>query len=401
MMEWTIEKYNYVLPDEKIARFPVEPRDTSKLLIYRQGKIEETLFRELKEYIPENTFLVFNNTKVIPARLFFEKKNGVLIEIFLLNPVLPSSIVSQAMETTGSCVWVCMIGNKKRFKEKVFANYTISTEHESIDLELGAELIDSEQNLVKFTWNDDRMSFASIVKFFGQIPLPPYLKRQTEHRDYETYQTVYSQKEGAVAAPTAGLHFTDRVFEELASKEVKHDFVTLHVGAGTFQPIKVKNVLEHPMHCEQIVFERSFIKNLLDNANFVIPVGTTSMRSLESLYWFGVKLLQGEERFFIEKLFPYESIEQEISLENSLKAILRWMEHNQFDTIIGETEIFIFPSYRFRVCKGIITNFHQPDSTLMLLVGALVGDDCKKIYDFALENDFRFLSYGDSSLLIP
>ncbi len=401
MMEWTIEKYNYVLPDEKIARFPVEPRDTSKLLIYRQGKIEETLFRELKEYIPENTFLVFNNTKVIPARLFFEKKNGVLIEIFLLNPVLPSSIVSQAMETTGSCVWVCMIGNKKRFKEKVFANYTISTEHESIDLELGAELIDSEQNLVKFTWNDDRMSFASIVKFFGQIPLPPYLKRQTEHRDYETYQTVYSQKEGAVAAPTAGLHFTDRVFEELASKEVKHDFVTLHVGAGTFQPIKVKNVLEHPMHCEQIVFERSFIKNLLDNANFVIPVGTTSMRSLESLYWFGVKLLQGEERFFIEKLFPYESIEQEISLENSLKAILRWMEHNQFDTIIGETEIFIFPSYRFRVCKGIITNFHQPDSTLMLLVGALVGDDWKKIYDFALENDFRFLSYGDSSLLIP
>ncbi len=401
MMEWTIEKYNYVLPDEKIARFPVEPRDTSKLLVYRQGKIEETLFRELKEYIPENTFLVFNNTKVIPARLFFEKKNGVLIEIFLLNPVLPSSIVSQAMETTGSCVWVCMIGNKKRFKEKVFANYTISTEHESIDLELGAELIDSEQNLVKFTWNDDRMSFASIVKFFGQIPLPPYLKRQTEHRDYETYQTVYSQKEGAVAAPTAGLHFTDRVFEELASKEVKHDFVTLHVGAGTFQPIKVKNVLEHPMHCEQIVFERSFIKNLLDNANFVIPVGTTSMRSLESLYWFGVKLLQGEERFFIEKLFPYESIEQEISLENSLKAILRWMEHNQFDTIIGETEIFIFPSYRFRVCKGIITNFHQPDSTLMLLVGALVGDDWKKIYDFALENDFRFLSYGDSSLLIP
>ncbi len=400
-MELTIEKYTYELPDEKIAKFPVEPRDASKLLIYRKGEIEQSVFRDLKNFIPENTFLVFNNTKVIPARLFFEKKNGVVIEVFLLTPVSPSNIVSQVMETTGSCVWACMIGNKKRFKEKVFAKYIIQEHKESIDLELSAELIDAEQNLVQFSWNDNRMSFASIVRFFGQIPLPPYLKRETEKRDYETYQTVYSKNDGAVAAPTAGLHFTDRVFADLESKKIKHGFITLHVGAGTFQPIKVKNVLEHPMHCEQIVFEKSFIEQLVASPNFVIPVGTTSMRSLESLYWFGVKLLQGEEKFFIEKLFPYEQRVEGISLENSLREIIRWMEVNHLDTIIGETEIFIFPSYKFRVCKGIITNFHQPDSTLMLLVAALVGENWRKIYDFALENDFRFLSYGDSSLLIP
>ncbi|WP_394991782.1 S-adenosylmethionine:tRNA ribosyltransferase-isomerase [Emticicia sp.] len=407
MLNINLEKYNYQLPDERIARFPVEPRDSSKLLIYKNLSISEAMFSTLRNHLPENTFLVFNNTKVIPARLFFQKQNGVAIEVFLLNPVAPSNIVSQVMETTQTCTWACMIGNKKRFKEKIVGTYNVGSYNIcpkigvfDIELELTAELIDQEKNYVKFSWNNENLTFAEIVGFFGQIPLPPYLKRETEQKDYETYQTVYSKKDGAVAAPTAGLHFTEEVFEDLAQKNIKHDFVTLHVGAGTFQPIKVQNIVEHKMHCEQIVFDKSFIINLLRNIDFVIPVGTTSMRSLESLYWFGVKLLIGEEDFFIEKLFPYNRTET-FTAQESLEAIVGLMTKKNIQQLIGETEIFIFPSYQFRICKGIITNFHQPDSTLILLVAALVGESWQKIYDYALNNNFRFLSYGDSSLLIP
>jgi S-adenosylmethionine:tRNA ribosyltransferase-isomerase len=403
MIEIDLEKYNYELPDERIARFPVEPRDSSKLLIYKGLQISEDVFTNVKNHLPKNTFLVFNNTKVIPARLFFQKANGVIIEVFLLNPVEPSSVVSQVMETTDTCTWACMIGNKKRFKEKVVRTYNIEVGEYRIrqeNVELNAELVDADKNYVKFSWNNSDLTFAEIVRYFGQIPLPPYLKRETEQKDYDTYQTVYSKNDGAVAAPTAGLHFTEQVFADLASKGIKHDFVTLHVGAGTFQPIKVQNVVEHKMHCEQIVFDKSFIINLLENILFVIPVGTTSMRSLESLYWFGVKLLSGEQTFFIEKLSPYNQIES-FTVEQSLKAIIDYMNENKLSQLVGETEIFIFPSYEFKICKGIITNFHQPDSTLILLVAALVGENWKKIYDYALENNFRFLSYGDSSLLIP
>ena len=403
-----LEKYNYQLPDKRIARFPVQPRDSSKLLIYKDLSISEDTFFNLRNHLPEKSFLVFNNTKVIPARLFFQKKNGVIIEIFLLNPVAPTNIISLVMETTETCTWACMIGNKKRFKEKTIGKYNINvTSHSThnfndapAELELTAELIDHEKNYVKFSWNNPHLTFAEIVNFFGQIPLPPYLKRETEQKDYETYQTVYSKKDGAVAAPTAGLHFTEQVFEDLAQKNIKHDFVTLHVGAGTFQPIKVQNVVEHKMHNEQIVFEKLFIINLLKNLDFVIPVGTTSMRSLESLYWFGVKILMGENNFFIEKLFPYNRIETFTAYE-SLQAIVDFMTERNLSQLTGETEIFIFPSYQFRICKGIITNFHQPDSTLILLVAALVGENWQKIYDYALNNNFRFLSYGDSSLLIP
>jgi len=403
MIEIDLEKYNYELPDERIARFPVEPRDSSKLLLYKGLQISEDVFTNVKNHLPKNTFLVFNNTKVIPARLFFQKANGVIIEVFLLNPVEPSSVVSQVMETTDTCTWACMIGNKKRFKEKVVRTYNIEVGEYRIrqeNVELNAELVDADKNYVKFSWNNSDLTFAEIVRYFGQIPLPPYLKRETEQKDYDTYQTVYSKNDGAVAAPTAGLHFTEQVFADLASKGIKHDFVTLHVGAGTFQPIKVQNVVEHKMHCEQIVFDKSFIINLLENVLFVIPVGTTSMRSLESLYWYGVKLLSGEQTFFIEKLSPYNQIES-FTVEQSLKAIIDYMNENKLSQLVGETEIFIFPSYEFKICKGIITNFHQPDSTLILLVAALVGENWKKIYDYALENNFRFLSYGDSSLLIP
>jgi S-adenosylmethionine:tRNA ribosyltransferase-isomerase len=403
MIELDLEKYNYELSDERIGRFPVEPRDSSKLLIYKDLQISEDVFNKVNNHLPENTFLVFNNTKVIPARLFFQKENGVVIEVFLLSPVEPSSIVSQVMETTENCTWACMIGNKKRFKEKIVGTYNIDVGTYQVrpqNVKLTAELVDSEKNYVKFSWNNSDLTFAEIVRFFGQIPLPPYLKRETEQKDYDTYQTVYSKNDGAVAAPTAGLHFTEQVFADLAQKGIKQDFVTLHVGAGTFQPIKVQNVVEHKMHCEQIVFDKSFIINLLENVSFVIPVGTTSMRSLESLYWFGVKLLSGEQTFFIEKLSPYNQIES-FTVEQSLKAIIDYMTENNLSQLVGETEIFIFPSYEFKICKGIITNFHQPDSTLILLVAALVGENWKKIYDYALENNFRFLSYGDSSLLIP
>lgn len=403
MIELDLKKYNYELPDERIARFPVEPRDSSKLLLYRDLQISEDVFYNLKNHLPENTFLVFNNTKVIPARLFFQKANGVVIEVFLLNPVEPSSVVSQVMETTETCTWACMIGNKKRFKEKIVGTYNIEVGAYRIrpeNVELTAELVDSEKNYVKFSWNNSELTFAEIVRYFGQIPLPPYLNRETEQKDYDTYQTVYSKNDGAVAAPTAGLHFTEQVFADLAQKGIKHDFVTLHVGAGTFQPIKVENVVEHKMHCEQIVFDKSFIVNLLENISFVIPVGTTSMRSLESLYWYGVKILLGRQDFFIEKLIAYNQTES-FTAEQSLKAIIDYMTENNLSQLVGETEIFIFPSYEFKICKGIITNFHQPDSTLILLVAALVGENWKKIYEYALENNFRFLSYGDSSLLIP
>jgi len=403
MIELDLGKYNYELSDERIARFPVEPRDSSKILIYKDLQLSEDVFNKVNNHLPENTFLVFNNTKVIPARLFFQKENGVVIEVFLLSPVEPSSIVSQVMETTENCTWACMIGNKKRFKEKIVGTYNIDVGTYQVrpqNVKLTAELVDSEKNYVKFSWNNSDLTFAEIVRFFGQIPLPPYLKRETEQKDYDTYQTVYSKNDGAVAAPTAGLHFTEQVFADLAQKGIKQDFVTLHVGAGTFQPIKVQNVVEHKMHCEQIVFDKSFIINLLENVSFVIPVGTTSMRSLESLYWFGVKLLSGEQTFFIEKLSPYNQIES-FTVEQSLKAIIDYMTENNLSQLVGETEIFIFPSYEFKICKGIITNFHQPDSTLILLVAALVGENWKKIYDYALENNFRFLSYGDSSLLIP
>ena len=414
MLEINLEKFNYQLPDERIARFPVEPRDSSKLLIYKDLQISETVFSNLENHLPESSFLVFNNTKVIPARLFFEKINGVIIEVFLLNPVEPSTVVSQAMETTETCTWACMIGNKKRFKEKVTSFVAPLASDKLLGVQLTAELVDSEKNHVRFSWNNPALTFAEIVRYFGQIPLPPYLKRATELKDCETYQTVYSRNDGAVAAPTAGLHFTEQVFSDLSERNIKHDFVTLHVGAGTFQPIKVQNVVEHKMHCEQMVFDKMFIVKLLQNASFVIPVGTTSMRSLESLYWFGVKLLlsnknplyrrgQGEsvgETFFIEKLFPYNHTES-VSAEDSLRAILDFMTKNNLSQLVGETEIFIFPGYQFKICKGIITNFHQPDSTLILLIAALVGENWQKIYDYALQNNFRFLSYGDSSLLIP
>ncbi|MDP5120554.1 MAG: S-adenosylmethionine:tRNA ribosyltransferase-isomerase [Spirosomaceae bacterium] len=395
----SINDYAYNLPDERIAKFPVEPRDSSKLLTYKNGEISETLFTDLTNQLPEGAFLVFNNTKVIPARLHFQKVTGAIIEVFLLNPVSPSAVISQVMETTETCTWHCMIGNKKRWKGEVLQAKVFVENQEIV---LTAELVGDAE--VQFCWGG--VSFATLVKAFGEMPLPPYMNRKAEAKDLETYQTVYSKHDGAVAAPTAGLHFTDNVLSDLENKGFKSDFVTLHVGAGTFQPVKVDNALEHDMHEEQVVFSVDFIKNLRENSGCVIPVGTTSMRSLESLYWYGVKLLTRENDkeqtpFYIEQNYAYKHVENELpTLEISLRAIISYMEEEKLTHLIGGTQIYIFPGYTMRVCKGIITNFHQPKSTLLLLISALVGDNWQKIYDYALENDFRFLSYGDSSLLL-
>lgn len=393
-----IESFDYDLPDERIARYPLDPRDSSKLLIYDQGNIQHQKFSDLTGNLPENTLLVFNDTKVIPARAYFQKETGATIEILLLHPELPTRIINDAMLVRDSCVWECMIGNKKRFKISDTLTTTLVVKGISVKLQVVYD--DYEKNHVKFWWDQD-IPFLDIVQALGEIPLPPYLKRDTEEKDKQTYQTVYARQNGAVAAPTAGLHFTDNVFKALSDKGIRRSFLTLHVGAGTFQPIKASSVTQHKMHAEQVVYSRELINELLKNTESIVPVGTTSLRSLESLYWYGVKLFRAETTLFnIEKLYPYPFAPDELpSAEESLRAIIAYMDAKNLDEIVGETEIFIFPGYKFRLCKGLVTNYHQPGSTLILLVAALVGEDWKKIYKEAMDRDYRFLSYGDSSLL--
>lgn len=393
-----IESFDYDLPDERIARYPLDPRDSSRLLIYDQGNIQHQKFSDLTGNLPENTLLVFNDTRVIPARAYFQKETGATIEILLLHPELPTRIINDAMLVRDSCVWECMIGNKKRFK--ITDTLTTALIVKGISVKLQVAYGDYEKNHVKFWWDQD-IPFLDIVQALGEIPLPPYLKRDTEEQDKQTYQTVYARQNGAVAAPTAGLHFTDTVFKALADKGIRRSFLTLHVGAGTFQPIKASSVTQHKMHAEQVVYSRELIKELLKNTESIVPVGTTSLRSLESLYWYGVKLFRAETTLFnIEKLYPYPFAPDELpSAEESLRTIIAYMDAENLDEIVGETEIFIFPGYKFRLCKGLVTNYHQPGSTLILLVAALVGEDWKKIYKEAMDRDYRFLSYGDSSLL--
>jgi S-adenosylmethionine:tRNA ribosyltransferase-isomerase len=393
-----LQSYTYELPDDRIAKYPIETRDQSKLMVYRDGEVSHLRFTDLTSQLPENTLLVFNDTKVIPARAHFRKETGAVIEVLLLHPELPTRVINDAMLVKHSCVWECMIGNKKRWKPGDTLTSIIQVNGVPVNLHVSYH--DYEQNLVRLSWDAD-VTFLDLVKALGEIPLPPYLNRDTEEPDKETYQTVYAYHDGAVAAPTAGLHFTPRVFGELATKGIRKSFLTLHVGAGTFQPIKVEKVTDHRMHSEQVVFTRALIDELLQSVAHIVPVGTTSLRSLESLYWFGVKLFKKETTIFnIEKLYPYPWNEEELpSARQALLAIADYMDEARLDEVVGETEIFIFPGYRFRLCRGIITNYHQPGSTLILLVAAFVGNDWKKIYSEALANDYRFLSYGDSSLL--
>jgi len=390
--ELNINDFTYDLPADRIALHPLAQRDSSKLLVYQQGEISHQNFNNLIDFLPENATLFFNDTKVIPARLHFQKDTGAEIEIFLLHPVVPSTLLVEAMLATSTCSWQCTIGNLKRWTEGL----VLTKQLDSITLE--ASLTNREAGVVTFRWNGGH-SFAEIINRSGETPLPPYLKRKAEASDRNRYQTVYAQFEGAVAAPTAGLHFTPEVLRALKSKNIKTDFLTLHVSAGTFQPVKVQNAHNHVMHQEQILISRKNIENLLGETKIIVPVGTTSMRTLESLYWYGVKLnTSPDAEFRITQHDPY-SKQQLLSKDEALQAVLDLMIRKQCDVLTGETSIFIKPGYTFRICNALITNFHQPASTLILLVAAFVGTDWKRIYEGALQNNYRFLSYGDSSLL--
>jgi S-adenosylmethionine:tRNA ribosyltransferase-isomerase len=399
MQNFRLSDFHYELPQDRIAKFPLEKRDLSRLLEYKHGNIQHHTFRALPSLLPCNSLMVFNNTKVIPARLYFKRRTGALIEIFLLSPVLPSPLIQLTMEAQVEVVWESMIGNLKKWKEGEVLNNEFT--HNGQKLILHASLVNREKKWVKLSWNPQHLTFASIVEMAGEVPLPPYLNRRAVAEDKPRYQTVYSANEGAVAAPTAGLHFTDDVLNELSSKRVRSEYLTLHVSAGTFQPIKSENPTEHPMHCEQMIFSKSNLENLLNCGDKRIAVGTTSMRSMESLYWFGVKLLIDKNNTFeIHQEYPYRFSPGDLpSTQESIGAILKWMEIEEKNILTGSTSIYIYPGYDFKMVDGLITNFHQPGSTLMLLVAAFVGKDWKKIYQEALEQQYRFLSYGDSSLL--
>lgn len=391
-----IENYNYPLPLEKIALRPLEKRDSSKLLVYKEGKIEHHTFDEISNIVDPQTLFVFNETKVIYARLHAKRQTGGQIEILLLEPILPSKLMQQQLQAKSNCVWQCMVGNKKKWKE----NEVIYIQNDQFKLTISWQ--NKESNEVKIDWEED-ITFAEILHQLGEIPIPPYIQREAEEKDKEVYQTIYSKNEGSVAAPTAGLHFTPSVFKDLEKKGIKSTFVTLHVGAGTFLPVKTENALEHEMHREFISIEKSTLINLIKNADQIIPVGTTSMRSLESLYWFGCGLIQNSlSEFSIPQFFPYQQNKNTTpTVKESLDKVLEYMNSKNLNTINGYTSIMIYPGYEFKICKGIVTNFHQPCSTLLLLISALIGENWKIVYQEALEKEYRFLSFGDASLLYP
>ncbi len=387
-----INQYKYDLPADRIALHPLAERDQSNLLVYQDGNIQHSRFQHLSDHLPENSILFFNNTKVIPARLHFVKDTGALIEIFLLHPIAPSPIVALAMEATAKAQWQVVIGNAKRWTGQELTREAGATQ-------LRVNLLDREKSIVSFEWEPREKTFAEVISELGVTPLPPYLKREVEASDRERYQTIYSRHDGAVAAPTAGLHFTDRVFASLAKKKIQTDFVTLHVSAGTFQPVKVENAWEHVMHEEQIHISKTNVGNLLQMNRHVIAVGTTSLRTLESLYWYGLKLNSDPSaEFVIGQRDPYLNTTP-VAREKAFENVWKKMEREGVETIQGETSIYLVPGYSFKTADALITNFHQPGSTLMLLIAAFIGEDWRKIYREALDNNYRFLSYGDSSLL--
>jgi len=390
--EILIKDYWYDLPNERIALFPLPQRDQSKLLVYRNGEIKHSKFTSLSAFLPHQSTLFFNNTRVIPARIYFQKDTGATIELFLLNPVWPSALVQQSMESRKSNRWTCIIGNLKRWPEGSILKKSNN------NVSLYASLINRNSGLVEFTWTPEELSFAEVITQIGLTPLPPYLNRPAEESDRQRYQTVYSNLDGAVAAPTAGLHFTEAILDHLKKQNHVIEFLTLHVSAGTFQPVKAENAVDHAMHSEQVVVTRKNIEALLSSQT-TIAVGTTSMRTLESLYWYGVKLIRDSRSEFIIGQFDPYKITTRASKTQALEAVLTMMNNQDIELITGETSIMIMPGYHFKVTNALITNFHQPGSTLILLVAALVGQDWKLIYEQALKNDYRFLSYGDSSLL--
>ncbi len=395
-----IEDYSYPLTDERIAKYPLAERDSSKLLIYKDGNIDEKHFRNVPELIPEHSLMVFNDTKVVPARLHFKRDSGAHIEIFCLQPVEPADY-AQAFSSTQKCSWQCVIGNSKRWKDDILSYLVpegiVSKEMDSIGLK--AKLInrDGQTGTVEFSWQTG-IPFSNVLDICGNIPIPPYLNRQTEAIDLERYQTVYAHIRGSVAAPTAGLHFSDRVLQSLKDNGVQMRNVCLHVGAGTFLPVKTSDVAQHPMHREPFVVKKALIEELIAKKTPLVAVGTTSVRTLESLYYVGVSCIEKGRPEDVCQWAPYER-EYPYTTEQALQGIVDYLNANGLDEIKVGTRIIIVPTFKFRLVDMLITNFHQSESTLILLVAAFVGEDWRKIYDYALSHEFRFLSYGDSSLL--
>ncbi|HVN59534.1 MAG TPA: S-adenosylmethionine:tRNA ribosyltransferase-isomerase [Bacteroidales bacterium] len=394
-------EYYYDLPAGRIAQHPLGERDSSRLLVYRNNSIQSSIFRCLADFIPAGSLLVFNNTKVIRARLIFRKASGTRIEVFCLEPLDPSEY-SVAFTTKSPVEWKCLVGNLKRWRDGVLETSLVKDGREIF---LRAERISKSDETfrIRFSWNDKDSSFGDIIELTGHVPLPPYISREDEAGDASAYQTIYARVKGSVAAPTAGLHFTPTVFDNLKKNNIRKTELTLHVGAGTFQPVKAGNLSEHVMHTEHFFVSRPALEEIIENAGKIIAVGTTSVRTLESLYWLGVKvknnLNAGLSYLTIGQWEPYES-EPGLKGTEALGELLSWMRKNNLQEIKAPTRLLIAPGYRFRVIDGMITNFHQPGSTLLLLVSAWTNNRWKEIYDYALANDFRFLSYGDSSILL-
>lgn len=393
-----IEEFDYNLPDERIAKYPLEKRDASKLLMYREGKVSEYQFSTLPQLLPEDSIMVFNDTKVVPARLHFQRESGAHIEIFCLEPVSPEEYVSM-FAVTDSCRWKCIVGNVKRWKNDTLSLYNPGNAREISEMDLRADLVErcGETSIVEFKWSDGA-SFSKVLEVCGSVPIPPYLNRETEDVDLERYQTLYARYRGSVAAPTAGLHFTESVLDAIRNRNISTDTVCLHVGAGTFLPVKSSLVSEHTMHREPFVVTLTLLERILASEGDVIAVGTTSVRTLESLYYIGVSCIEKGMPCDVGQWDPY-SREYEYSTEESIKAIISYLKENGLDELKLGTRIIIVPGFRFRIVDVLVTNFHQPQSTLLLLISAFVDGEWKSIYDYALENGFRFLSYGDSSVL--
>ena len=394
-----IEDYTYNLPNNRIAKHPVNDRDKSKLLVYNKGNITDMDFIELPSLINKGDVLVYNDTKVIQARILFRKETGAKIEIFCLEPEQPTDYVL-AFESRNKCQWKCLIGNLKKWKS---GNLQKSLLFENDIVTLTAEKIntDNGSNIIEFSWDNNKYSFAEVLENSGIIPIPPYLNRDTEESDKEQYQTVYSNIKGSVAAPTAGLHFSDSILKQLTDKHVDIAKLTLHVGAGTFKPVSSENIGDHDMHTEHFIVPKASLLKLLNSQERIIAVGTTSSRTLESLYWFGVQMLSGTFKKNHLNQWDVYKLPQNISVKESLKMIITHLEKEQLDYFKASTQIIIVPGYRFRIINALITNFHMPRSTLLLLIAAFIGDDWKTVYEHALNNKFRFLSYGDSSILLP
>jgi S-adenosylmethionine:tRNA ribosyltransferase-isomerase len=397
-----INKFDYHLPDEKIAQFPLTIRDESKLLVVSEGIISEDIFKSIPVRLPENSLLVFNETKVIRARLQFHKSSGATIELFCLEPVLPTRELQQAFEQKSAVVWKCMVGNSRRWKSGKLQK---SISYGNRVHQLSAERLNQsqDQSFIRFEWDPSDLPFSEILVHAGITPLPPYMKRDADESDAVRYQTIYARAEGSVAAPTAGLHFTEQVFQKLDKRKILRSEVVLHVGAGTFKPVHQSNIRNHEMHFEKILIHKNTVHNILNYLNKGITVvGTTTMRTVESLYWFGVKFLidkKPQKEIDIKQWDPYDPVYNcEIRPEESLMAVLNYMESNSIEVIHGQTQLMIVPGYKFRIPDTLITNFHMPKSTLLLLVSAFTGEKWKDAYEYALNNNFRFLSYGDACL---